>query len=368
MPRTTRTQESEASSSQATAGTQRTLRGRVRPQEASDDEDATETDSTPNVVPTAAVEVSEIELEWMEEGWMDLPPIPVAGGRAAAEENELESNATLLVTLILMCHHSRGVMTNNRLKNEWQKLSNRPNVDFEAVFKRSRKLLREDFGFVLAEISPDQPVFPMDNANLYLEEGAQENKGLAEDGPVDTQDTQKSGRRRKHTAIHYILINSTDAAKSFHRCGPRTLFSADAVEEVEALGAARHTLLTLTLLYIFMEGGDVLSDLIWNFLKPFGFDVDLVHPHLGKLKDLLQRDFVKQEYLLQASRPNAGGEQNYYRWGARADLEFSRLAMLDLCGRIFGVDADNVSFGERYNKATVTEKQRRARIAAALER
>lgn len=83
--------------------------------------------------------------------------------------------------------------------------------------------------------------------------------------------------------------------------------------------------------HLLFIGGDVMADLLFHFLKSYGFDSDIHHPLVGKVKDLLQNTFTKQQYLIQHSKSATNQmEQSYYKWGARADLEFSRVGIIEL--------------------------------------
>ena len=74
-----------------------------------------------------------------------------------------------------------------------------------------------------------------------------------------------------------------------------------------------------------------MTDSLWCFLKPFGFDSDMNHALVGKVKDLLINTFVKQQYIiLQNKSSGSSVDQSYCKWGPRADLEFSRLQIVNL--------------------------------------
>ena len=66
--------------------------------------------------------------------------------------------------------------------------------DFDGALKTARKLLYTDFGYILAEISPSKPFFPMGMASDIdigdMEGGAEQDGSDGEDG----ENTQKPPR------------------------------------------------------------------------------------------------------------------------------------------------------------------------------
>ncbi|OWA54214.1 hypothetical protein BV898_18625 [Hypsibius exemplaris] len=312
------------------------------------------------------VETPATAIKWMERGLDDLPAIPNLDG--GNEEVDDSNTAALMVVAIILQNHGKLPFTNNQLKNKIQAADVR--CDFELTFKAARRLLLMDFGYVLAEIRPDHPVFPIggpsDIEGDDAEEAPAEGSGEEEEEGTQTQATQKSGRgtgraTRKKT---FIIVNTMKPELSFVNCGKREFaYQRDG----DPKAAAQMTVLTLTLLYIFMEGGEVSEELLWLFLKPYGFNTETTHKLItdhGGVRSLVTSQFVKQQYLVRHTTQgrNDGPELAYYRWGPRADLEFSRLAIVKLCGKVFGVEASMENFGERFNNAETTERRRLAKI------
>ena len=118
--------------------------------------------------------------------------------------------------------------------------------DFDSALPKARKLLLEDFGYILAEISPGEPIFALDSSQIDGDVLA------VSDDETERALTQKSTtKQRKGAAVHYILVGTGSPQFSITNC-LRT--DGEDLRERDASAAAKMTMLTLALLYIFMEG------------------------------------------------------------------------------------------------------------------
>ncbi|GAU96167.1 hypothetical protein RvY_07652-2 [Ramazzottius varieornatus] len=275
------------------------------------------------------IDVPASVLSWAQKGLYDLPAIPDYSGDAGNNDDNDDrlDKAALLAKMILLKHHKKEPFTNNQLLNDWRKAGQGDkDRGFDEDFSQARKLLSDDFGYLLAEIVADKPMFPM--------VGHGEAKAVATPKDTDAMDVDDDddggagpSTQKKRPKKTFILVNSGEV--SFVGCGRSSLPSRRKLEPAEA---ATMSLLTLTLLFIYMEGdGESSEEYLWLFLKPFGFDQETNHRLIGNVKNVLNSTFIKQQYIVkQMVQKGENVELYYYRWGPRADLEFSKVAMLNL--------------------------------------
>lgn len=123
------------------------------------------------------------------------------------------------------------------------------NINFDVTFADAKRLLRDDFGYALVKIDPGKPVF----ANDSISSSAESAEGTQQTDLSGGEEEEQNGRAktRKGSAVHYILVNTAAPQGSYLNCGKKDhLYDRDA----DPMAAAKLTMLTLTLLYIFMEG------------------------------------------------------------------------------------------------------------------
>ncbi|XP_028308522.1 necdin-like 2 isoform X2 [Gouania willdenowi] len=122
---------------------------------------------------------------------------------------------------------------------------------------------------------------------------------------------------KNHT---YILINKLEEPEGMtSSSGPANLKSG---------------LLFVVLGLIFMKGGFVRENLIWNLLKKLHVDIGQKHNDFGDVKKLITEEFVRQRYLEYVKIPHTEPVEHEFCWGQRADVEVSKVKILELMAQL----------------------------------
>uniref|UniRef100_A0A667ZCW7 Necdin-like 2 n=1 Tax=Myripristis murdjan TaxID=586833 RepID=A0A667ZCW7_9TELE len=109
-------------------------------------------------------------------------------------------------------------------------------------------------------------------------------------------------------------------------------------------------LLFVILSVIFMKGGAVKETLVWNTLKKLRVDPGEKHEEFGDVKRLVTDEFVRQRYLEYVRIPHTEPLEHEFRWGQRAELEVSKIKILEFMGELH--DRDPQSWSQQYKEAT----------------
>ncbi|XP_068453120.1 necdin-like 2 [Clinocottus analis] len=122
----------------------------------------------------------------------------------------------------------------------------------------------------------------------------------------------------------YILINKLEPAEA-----PPTARSP---------ANPKTGLLFVILSLVFMKGGVVREQLIWNTLKKLRVDPGEKHEDFGDVKRVVTDEFVRQKYLEYVRIPHTEPVEHEFRWGQRADVEVSKTKILDFMGQLHEQD------------------------------
>ncbi|KAM9344285.1 necdin-like 2 isoform 1-T2 [Pholidichthys leucotaenia] len=95
-------------------------------------------------------------------------------------------------------------------------------------------------------------------------------------------------------------------------------------------------LLFVILSIIFMKGGVVRENVIWNTLKKLRVDPGEKHDEFGDIKKVVTDEFVRQRYLEYSRIPHTEPVEFEFRWGQRTDVEVSKAKILQLMGELHG--------------------------------
>ncbi|XP_071402974.1 necdin-like 2 isoform X1 [Centroberyx affinis] len=109
-------------------------------------------------------------------------------------------------------------------------------------------------------------------------------------------------------------------------------------------------LLFVILSIVFMKGGVVKENLIWNTLKKLRVDPGEKHEEFGDVKRVVTDEFVRQRYLEYVRIPHTEPIEHEFRWGQRAELEVSKVKILEFMGQLH--DQDPQSWSQQYKEAT----------------
>ncbi|KAM9504484.1 necdin-like 2, partial [Salvelinus alpinus] len=93
-------------------------------------------------------------------------------------------------------------------------------------------------------------------------------------------------------------------------------------------------LLFVILSIVFMKGGVVKESMVWNTLKKLRVDQGERHEIFGDVKKLLTDEFVRQRYLEYVRIPHTEPLEFEFRWGQRADMEVSKVKLLEFIGQV----------------------------------
>ncbi|XP_071205548.1 necdin-like 2 isoform X1 [Salvelinus alpinus] len=109
-------------------------------------------------------------------------------------------------------------------------------------------------------------------------------------------------------------------------------------------------LLFVILSIVFMKGGVVKESMVWNTLKKLRVDQGERHEIFGDVKKLLTDEFVRQRYLEYVRIPHTEPLEFEFRWGQRADMEVSKVKLLEFIGQLH--EQDPQSWTQQYRDAT----------------
>ncbi|KAL1020505.1 hypothetical protein UPYG_G00000950 [Umbra pygmaea] len=112
-------------------------------------------------------------------------------------------------------------------------------------------------------------------------------------------------------------------------------------------------LLFVILGIIFMKGGVVKESMVWNTLKKLRVDPGEKHVDFGDVKKVVIEEFVKQRYLEHVRVPHTEPLEFEFRWGQRADIEVSKVKLLEFMGQLH--DQDPQSWSQQYREATTPQ-------------
>ncbi|XP_028265005.1 necdin-like 2 [Parambassis ranga] len=133
----------------------------------------------------------------------------------------------------------------------------------------------------------------------------------------------------------YILVNNLEPA--------------DGASPINSPTSPKMGLLFVILSVVFMKGGVVRENLIWNTLKKLRVDPGEKHEEFGDVKRLVTDEFVRQRYLEYARIPHTEPIEHEFRWGQRADAEVSKAKILEFLGQLF--EQEPQSWSQQYKEA-----------------
>ncbi|XP_041655068.1 necdin-like 2 [Cheilinus undulatus] len=133
----------------------------------------------------------------------------------------------------------------------------------------------------------------------------------------------------------YILVNKLEAAEG--------------ELPIETPTEPKLGLLFVILSLIFMKGGVVRENLIWNTLKKLRVEQGEKHSEFGDVKKVVTEEFVRQRYLEYVRIPHTEPVEHEFRWGQRAELEVSKTKILEFVGELHEVDPQ--SWSQQYREA-----------------
>ncbi|XP_038165341.1 necdin-like 2 [Cyprinodon tularosa] len=134
----------------------------------------------------------------------------------------------------------------------------------------------------------------------------------------------------------YILVNNLDTP-------------AAAASPVKCPSNPKTGLLFVILSVIFMKGGIVRENQIWNTLKKLRVDPGQRHEEFGDMRKVVTEEFVRQRYLEYTRIPHTEPIEYEFRWGHRADMEVSKAQILEFMGQLH--EQDPRSWSQQYREA-----------------
>ncbi|XP_045912147.1 necdin-like 2 [Micropterus dolomieu] len=133
----------------------------------------------------------------------------------------------------------------------------------------------------------------------------------------------------------YILINRFE--------------TAEAASPITNPTNPKMGLLFVILSVIFMKGGVVRENLIWNTLKKLRVDPGEKHEEFGDVKKVVTDEFVRQRYLEYVRIPHTEPVEHEFRWGQRSEIEVSKAKILEFMGELH--EQDPQSWRQQYREA-----------------
>ncbi|KAM6924460.1 necdin-like 2 [Xenentodon cancila] len=147
----------------------------------------------------------------------------------------------------------------------------------------------------------------------------------------------------------YILVNKLDAPGK--------------VSPMQSPTNPKMGLLFVILSVIFMKGGAVNENLIWNTLKKLRVDTGEKHEEFGDVKKIVTDEFVRQKYLEYVRIPHTDPVEHELRWGQRAEEEVSKAKILEFMGQLHGQEPQ--SWSQQYREAHATPNSSQASSSTA---
>ncbi|KAI7789776.1 necdin-like 2 [Triplophysa rosa] len=138
----------------------------------------------------------------------------------------------------------------------------------------------------------------------------------------------------------YILINKLEAGGTVSMCPGNP---------------GKTGLLFVILSIIFMKGGVAKENLVWNTLKKLRVDPREKHDEFCDVKKLVTDEFVRQKYLEYVRIPHTEPVEFEFRWGLRADIELSKLKLLEFVAELH--DQDPQSWTQQFREASASESR-----------
>ncbi|XP_059912243.1 necdin-like 2 [Gadus macrocephalus] len=138
----------------------------------------------------------------------------------------------------------------------------------------------------------------------------------------------------------YILINKLEPAEGSEMIS----------------GNPKTGLLFVILSLVYMKGGVVPEGLVWNTLKKMKVDLGERHPEFGDVKKLVTDEFVRQRYLEYTKVPHTEPVKYVFTWGQRAEVEVSKIKILEFLGELHSQDPQHWS--QQYKDASSQRSSR----------
>lgn len=133
----------------------------------------------------------------------------------------------------------------------------------------------------------------------------------------------------------YILVNNLEAAEG--------------ESPINTPANPKMGLLFVILSVVFMKGGAVRENLVWNILKKLRVDPGEKHDEFGDVKKVILDEFVRQRYLEYVRIPHTEPVEHEFRWGQRAEIEVSKAKILEFMGELHEVEPQ--SWTQQYKEA-----------------
>lgn len=107
--------------------------------------------------------------------------------------------------------------------------------------------------------------------------------------------------------------------------------------EPSATESSQMILLFLVLTHIFMLEDCCSEELLWSFLTNLGIpcEDDQQHSYFGNVKQLINEIFVAQGYINKTVLETKDSTNVEFKWGYRAEYEFSRRKALEFVSQVF---------------------------------
>ncbi|XP_049775277.1 non-structural maintenance of chromosomes element 3 homolog isoform X1 [Schistocerca cancellata] len=200
-----------------------------------------------------------------------------------ASEERLDALASETLRYLLgLAHTKLPVKRQDITKNVLKDYSK----NFKAVMERTKRFLNEDYGIDVAE--------------------------------VGTSAGNKS----------YILINQF----RYKDIPSSSRFVSDSMK-------SQQILLMIVLSFVFMKGGVVKEDVLWEFLIRLGLikkGSNAIHERFGDVNKFVSQDFIRQLYLEYRIVPNTDPPKHEFALGKRAELEVSYRGLLEFMSSVYG--------------------------------
>ncbi|XP_035144664.1 melanoma-associated antigen B16 [Callithrix jacchus] len=121
-------------------------------------------------------------------------------------------------------------------------------------------------------------------------------------------------------------------------------------------GKPKTGLLILVLGAIFIKGNCATEEEVWEVLSLTGVYSGKKHFISGEPRELITKDFVKEEYLEYQQVANSDPAGYEFPWGPRAKAETSKMKVLEFVAKIHGTHPD--SYPSQYEEALKDERAR----------
>ncbi|XP_008540897.2 melanoma-associated antigen B16 [Equus przewalskii] len=301
---------------------------------------------------TQDLEVAEISKA-LEETCLSSRPLmpghskelPVAGLPSFPEGSQSFCSSSIAIAAASSCKSDEGSSSQEEKDSTFQAIPDPKNVPRDAPAEKVASLVN----FLLLKYQMKEPFTKEDMLKIVTQE-------------YEDHLPEILLRASEHIEMIFGLdVKEVDPTNHCYGLLIKLGLTYDGMQHGEQ-GVPKTGILILILGVIFMKGNRATEEEVWEVLNVTGIYSGRKHFIFGEPKQLITKDFVKEEYLEYRQVANSDPAQFEFLWGPRAHAETTKMQVLEFIAKVHATDPS--SFPSQYEEALQDEKERaRARIA-----